>query len=185
MNAKEKEEVARKLATAVEKLVALVPESFIPDEGMNIVYAIPDARIPSDVAGIDGKIFKTGKDVSHTGQIKFGADNRIDRIVLTAMNFDPDIRCAAIIRFSEEIIKKSDELLLEVRSFDREKEPLGINTIDWGVAFCCKEEDVPDIIYDRGAAGKEAMIRILGEDPSTVVNNIIMLSERIIKETNG
>ncbi|HQN92356.1 MAG TPA: thiamine-phosphate synthase family protein, partial [Methanoculleus sp.] len=38
---------------------------------------------------------------------------------------------------------------------------------------------VPDVIYDRGAVGKEPMIRLFGEDPVTVAQNILKLSNRI------
>jgi hydroxymethylpyrimidine/phosphomethylpyrimidine kinase len=50
--------------------------------------------------------------------------------------------------------------------------------MDWGVASCCRE-GVPDVIYDRGAVGKEPMIRVLGEDPVTIAHNILKLSNRI------
>jgi hydroxymethylpyrimidine/phosphomethylpyrimidine kinase len=53
--------------------------------------------------------------------------------------------------------------------------------MDWGVASCCRS-GVPDVIFDRGGMGKEPMIRILGEDPEVIVNNIIKLSARIIIE---
>ncbi|WP_243668405.1 hypothetical protein [Methanoculleus chikugoensis] len=100
------------------------------------------------------------------------------RIVITAMRFDPRIRSAANIRFSEAILPELDNLLFEVCSFDRENEPPGVQTMDWGVASCCRE-GVPDVIYDRGAVGKEPMIRVLGEDPVTVAQNILKLSNRI------
>ncbi|MDD4126868.1 MAG: thiamine-phosphate synthase family protein [Methanomicrobium sp.] len=180
----EKQKVIEKLSFAVKKLKDFMPVSFIPDAGMNIAFAISDARVPLEVAGIKGGIIRNCDNFSPAGEIKFGAAGNFAGIVLTAMKFDPAIRCAANIRFSEEIIQKADDLLFEVRCFDRNKEPLGVGTMDWGVAFCCEENDVPDIIYDCGSAGKEPMIRILGEDPLTVVNNIIMIAERIIIKTN-
>ena len=90
-------------------------------------------------------------------------------------------RSAANIRYSQENVSLLDDMLLEVCSFDRTKEPPGIRTMDWGVASCCRS-GVPDVIYDRGGMGKEPMIRILGEDPEVIVNNIIKLSARIIIE---
>ena len=57
-------------------------------------------------------------------------------------------------------------------------EPPGVQTMDWGVASCCRE-GVPDAIYDRGAVGKEPMIRVLAEDPVMVAHNILKLSNRI------
>ncbi len=112
------------------------------------------------------------------GRSRSGASDHVARIVITAMRFDPRIRSAANIRFSEAILPELDNLLFEVCSFDRENEPPGVQTMDWGVASCCRE-GVPDVIYDRGAVGKEPMIRVLGEDPVTVAQNILKLSNRI------
>jgi predicted fused transcriptional regulator/phosphomethylpyrimidine kinase len=179
MRDEEKQNATDRLSLAMEKIVGLVPPWFIPEVGMNVAYALPDARVTGDVAAVEGRIVRLGNKVHPVGDIKFGASSHVARIVLTAMKFDSDIRSAVNIRFSEEIIKKAEDLLLEVRSFDREKEPSGVSTMDWGVAFCCSEGDVPDVIYDRGGVGKEPMIRFLGEDPLTVVNNIIMIAERI------
>jgi hydroxymethylpyrimidine/phosphomethylpyrimidine kinase len=50
--------------------------------------------------------------------------------------------------------------------------------MDWGVAFCCKN-GVPDIIFDRGAVGKEPMVRILAEKPADVVAIIGRISTRV------
>jgi hydroxymethylpyrimidine/phosphomethylpyrimidine kinase len=72
-------------------------------------------------------------------------------------------------------------MLLEICTFDRAAEPPGVKTMDWGVASCCRQ-GVPDVIYDLGAVGKEAMIRILGENPDGVVKNILKLSARMNKE---
>jgi hydroxymethylpyrimidine/phosphomethylpyrimidine kinase len=94
------------------------------------------------------------------------------------MRFNPEIRSAANIRFTEPLAALLEDMSFTVCWFDREHEPPGIQTMDWGVASCCKE-DVPDMIIDRGAVGKEPMIRILGPDPSSVANTIIMLSSRI------
>jgi hydroxymethylpyrimidine/phosphomethylpyrimidine kinase len=49
--------------------------------------------------------------------------------------------------------------------------------MDWGVAFCCRS-GVPDVIFDRGAVGKEPMVRILAQDPAEVVAIISRISNR-------
>ncbi|MDD3976915.1 MAG: thiamine-phosphate synthase family protein [Methanomicrobium sp.] len=175
----EKKLIIDKLENAVSKLTEHIPVSFIPDAGTNLAYATYHARILSDLAVTDGGIIVLNGSVFYKGSVKFGVQSNISKTVLTAMKFDQDIRSAGIIHFSEDIIQKADELLLEVRSFDREKEPVGTSTMDWGTAFCCEEDNVPDLIYDRGTNIKEPLIRIFGEDPMTVVNNIIMIAERI------
>lgn len=178
MMQEERAKVADRLGEAVKLLVERMDARLIPEVGMNIVYALPDARSKDDVAGVFGRIVRLGEAVHPVGEIAFGASGHVARIVITAMRFDPRIRSAANIRFSEAILMELDNLLFEVCSFDRENEPPGVQTMDWGVAFCCRE-GVPDVIYDRGAVGKEPMIRVLGEDPVTVAQNILKLSNRI------
>ncbi|MDV2482029.1 phosphomethylpyrimidine kinase [Methanoculleus sp. Wushi-C6] len=171
--------VIERLNEAVALLVERMDVRLIPEVGMNVVYALPDARGNEDVAAVLGRIVRLGEAVHPVGEVRFGASDHVARIVLTAMRFDPRIRSAANIRFSEALLPELDNLLFEVCSFDRTKEPPGVRTMDWGVASCCKE-GVPDIIYDRGAMGKEPMIRVLGEDPVAVAQNILKLSNRII-----
>jgi predicted fused transcriptional regulator/phosphomethylpyrimidine kinase len=178
MVSEERERVIQQLTYAVEMLKEGMDVGLIPEVGMNIVYAIPDARTPEDVAGVLGRIVRLGNRVHPVGEIAFGASDHVARIVLTAMRFDPAIRSAANIRFSEAILDELENLMFEICSFDRTSEPPGVQTMDWGVASCCKE-GIPDVIYDRGAVGKEPMIRILGEEPTMVAQNILKLSNRI------
>jgi hydroxymethylpyrimidine/phosphomethylpyrimidine kinase len=166
------------LEEAVMLLVERMDARLVPDGGMQIVYALSDARSKDDVAGVAGRIARFGDEIRPTGEIAFGAGEDVTRFVLTAMRFDPDIRSAANVRFSETVLMEMENLLFEVCSFDRAKEPPGVQTMDWGVASCCKE-GVPDVIYDRGAMGVEPMFRVFGEDPVRVAHNLIKLSNRI------
>lgn len=182
MTGNERDEVIRQVEHAISLLVDAMNSACIPEVGMNLVYAIPGARDQGDVAGVQGRIVRLGTAVHPVGDVVFGASDHIARIVLTAMKFDPRIRSAANIRFSEKTVRLLEEMMLDVCSFDRTVEPPGVKTMDWGVAQCCRN-GVPDIIFDRGAVGKEPMVRVLGEDPVTIARNIIMLSGRI-KDTN-
>lgn len=178
MNDTERSYVISRLESAVGQLTKGMSPALIPEVGTNIAYALAGACESRDVAGVRGRIVRVGTEVRPVDEVAFGASDHIARIVLTAMRFDNRIRSAANIRFSDEIVQALEDMLLEVRSFDREREPPGVKTMDWGVAFCCRD-GVPDVIYDRGAMGKEPMIRILGEDPADVAQNIIKLSSRI------
>ncbi|HQD26481.1 MULTISPECIES: thiamine-phosphate synthase family protein [Methanoculleus] len=178
MTDEERERVINRLNEAVRLLAERMDVRLIPEVGMNIAYALPDARSKDDVAAVLGRIVRLKDWVHPVGEVAFGASDHVARTVLTAMRFDRRVRSAANIRFSEAILPELDNLLFEVCSFDREKEPPGVQTMDWGVASCCKE-GVPDVIYDRGAVGKEPMIRFFGEDPVMVAQNILKLSNRI------
>lgn len=179
MASAETDEVIEAVRKAVDRISEFMNPKLIPEVGMNIGYAVPGATSVTDIAAVEGRIVRKGSLVFPVGDVKMGASDHVARIILTAMKYDPEMRAAANIRYSKVILKILDEMPLEVRSFDRAGEPAGVSTMDWGVASCCSEDDVPDVISDPGAIGKEPMIRILGEDPASVVNNILMLSERI------
>ncbi|MBP5083203.1 MAG: hypothetical protein J6104_03095, partial [Methanomicrobium sp.] len=113
----------------------------------------------------------------------------------TAMRFDPDIRSAAIIRYSKPIVDKAREMLFEVREAVSGNAGGTGPLMDWKTAFCCKKDDVPDIIFvadptadkeraenvntEKKGAECAPTVILLGMDPSALVNNILMLGERI------
>ena len=173
--ATERNVVVEELSLAVGRLDRL-DSRLIPQGGVKVVYAIRGARDSNGIAGIPGGVTGDG----HSPQeCAFGTDPESARIVLTAMKFEPNIRAAAVLRYSQAAVESLDDMFLECCSFNRAREPPGITTMDWGVASCCKE-GVPDVIFDTGASGKEGLIRLFGEKPDGVVNNIIILSNRIM-----
>jgi hydroxymethylpyrimidine/phosphomethylpyrimidine kinase len=173
-----REEVLQRVRDAVARLRDGMAPDLIPEVGTNLAYAVRGARTPADVAAVQGRIVRMEGKVHPVGEVAFGASDHMARVVLTAMRFDPRIRSAGNIRFSEEALEAAEGLLLEVCGFDRAKEPPGVSTMDWGVASCCRE-GVPDVIFDRGAVGREPMIRILGEEPDIVIKRILAISRRM------
>jgi len=171
----ERTAVLEELCRAVKR-VESIDKRLIPQSGVRVVYAIRGARDAGGVAGIKDGI--TGKSVE-SPDCTFGADPAGATIILTVMKFEPGIRSAATLKFSKAVMDTLDDMFLESCSFDRTREPPGIMTMDWGVASCCKK-GVPDVVFDRGAPGKEGLIRLFGEKPDGVVNNIIILSNRIM-----
>ncbi len=178
MSEADRRDVITELSDALEMIRKGMAPELIPEVGSNIVYALAGATEPGEVAGIEGRIVRLRDAIHPVGDVVFGASDHVARIVLTVMKFDPAIRSAANIRFSDEYIRQLDGMMLEICEFDRLKEPKGVKTMDWGVASCCREA-IPDVIFDRGGIGKEPMIRILGEDPVAVAHNILKLSRRI------
>ena len=175
----ERSDVIERLSQATLLLEQSLDVRLIPPEGVKFGYAIRGPRDKDDVAAVQGGIINENAKPRAAGPCAFGVDEEIARLVLTAIKFDPVMRSAATVRFSKNTMKVIESLLFECSSFDTTKAPPGIRTIDWGVASCCKE-GVPDVCYDYGGSEKEAIIRIFGEKPIDVANNIIMISNRII-----
>ena len=94
------------------------------------------------------------------------------------MKFDPEIRSCINIRYSTKILDICRDLGLKITNFDRKDEPKNVKTMEWGTTAAIRKlGEVPDIIFDEGAKGKEAMIRILGKTPEEVLAKI----NRILK----
>lgn len=161
------------LDEAVTVLEGMLRREWVPEVGINFAYALPQARYHEDVCAIKGRIVGFGNEARHVGCLGFGASRHVATIVLAAMNCDPCMRSALNLRYSEDNLSKLRASGLEIASFDRSKEPEGVSSMEWGTVLAIKKAGrVPDVIFDRGGIGKEAMIRILGQDPFDVIEKI-------------
>lgn len=166
--------VLKNVEEAVEMTENNMPAELIPEVGCNIAMAVSSASSVQDVAAVSGRIVKLKGGAHAVGCVTFGASGHVARIVLTAMHFDSPIRAAMNIRYSEEALAACKELGLRVATFSRKDEPEGVSTMEWGVSEAIKSaERVPDVIYDKGDIGKEAMIRLLGRDAVEVAGRAV------------
>lgn len=137
----------------------------IPEVGCNIAMGITNASSIRDVAAVSGRIVRLKNEAHAVGCVAFGASSHIARIVLTAMQYDNLMRAAMNIRYSEDALAVCKDLGFCIASFSREDEPEGVSTMEWGVSDAIRREGkVPDVIFDKGSVGKEAMIRLIGRD---------------------
>jgi len=175
----QRNEVLSRLSQAVNLLEESMDFRLAAGVPANIGYAITGARDGTGIAAIPGGFAVQDKKVRAAGPCGFGADAGIARVVLSAMKFDPEMRCAATIRHAARIQDVLEDMFLECCTVDRNRQAPGVSTMDWGVASCCKD-GVPEAIVDPGVSPKTAAIYLFGEGPGDVAGNIIMLSNRII-----
>jgi len=178
-------EVLNELNDALEILKKENIWRLIPEVGSNIGYCLPYATGLDDVAAIPGRVIKLNRDVVNVAEPEFGASSHVGKIALAIKNFDGNFRSVMNIRFSEEILKICKRLGFDVAEFSRKKEPQEIkaqegSSLAWGVEEVLKKrENIPDIIFDRGEIGKEAMIRVIGKNPVDVVNKVIRINREL------
>jgi len=166
---------AAKLLVSDSKFSELLPEV-----GSNIAMALPGAMRTSDVVGLSGRIVRVEGRPCLTGYPGLGGSEHVANIVLTAMRHDSRIRAALNVKFSEEILRACRKLKLSVVGFDRSSEPRGVKTMVWGTEHAIKKVGmVPDVIFDRGAVGKEAMVRLLGTSATEVAELALSITRRI------
>ncbi len=135
----------------------------VPQVGINVVRVFdPDSGVEG-VVGLSGRIVLEGGVPRAVGRPVPGGSSHVARLVLKAHELDPSVRGGLNIRFDPGFVEAARRLGFDVASFDREKEPEGVSTMEWCVEHVYERVGfVPDVIYDEGGPGKEPMIRILG-----------------------
>ena len=157
-------------------------KNLIPEVGTNIGMAIESAESELDVAAVDGRIIPT-KEGIHAVGVDFGVSSHVARMVLAMMKHDKYRRSAINVKYSAEIIEACKQAGLLISLFERGKEPAGEKTMNWGVREAIRSfslgGQVPDVIYDLGAVGKEPMVRIFGNTAVEVAGKVKRIVERV------
>ena len=176
--------VLENVKEAVRKLKNMPDfKRLIPEVGTNIGMAIEGAESERDVAAVAGRIISIhAKEGTHTETVDFGASSHVARMILAmmAMPGGKNIRSAINIKYSVQIIDACKRAGFVISSFEREHEPRGVKTMDWGVREAIRNlssewqqrRQVPDVIYDLGAVGKEPMTRIFGDTALEVASKV-------------
>lgn len=182
MRYKDREEVLEQLRGALGRLDGAPLGRFIPEVRSNLGYALPGAQSFEEVAAVPGRITQVGERIVVFREPAFGASRHIARVILAAMRHDPEVRSAMNIRYSPEIVQACARVGLKLARFDRKDEPKEVkeregSTLEWGTGRAISARgEIPDAIYDEGDLGKEPMIRLLGRDPSEVVEKLLRIS---------
>ncbi|PUA33547.1 MAG: bifunctional hydroxymethylpyrimidine kinase/phosphomethylpyrimidine kinase [Zestosphaera tikiterensis] len=157
--------------------------NYMPEVGVNIVEAIDPKylRDLKDVAGVLGRIVKVGDEVKAVGPVRFGASKHLARALIVVTQYYPMLRAMVNIRYDEKLIENAVKAGFEVIFVDRSKEPEEVKKVEgmslkWVVQEAMmKSRRPPDIIYDLGDVGKEAMIRVLARNAVEAVEKLLKI----------
>jgi hydroxymethylpyrimidine/phosphomethylpyrimidine kinase len=165
--------IVSEVSKAGEELILILNPYFVPEVGINIGFAKPDAKSIQDICALTGRIIRVGNNVDVLGRAEFGASKHVARIILACMKNNENLRSAMNIKYRPEIIDECKKLNLTIGTFDRGKEPTDTSSMEWGTNYVIEKlGSVPDIIYDTGGIGKEPMIRVIGINPKDVLNKV-------------
>jgi len=152
----------------------------IPQVGANIVMALDNAKRVSEIAGLTGRLIRDRSRVVPVGWIDYGASTTTGRVLLTARRHDKKIRSAMVLRFGEDVISACMKAKLSAVEFERDAQKPDGETVEYGTDYAIKLcKKVPDIIYDRGGAKKEAIVRVFGTDAINVVEKALLISRNM------
>ncbi len=143
----------------------------IPEVRLNISGSLPTATDKKDIAGIEGRITIINGYPRASGEIKFGVSDHTARLILTAKSFDKSINFVTNLRYKQKYIRLIQEKTdLETYEFIREYQPEDIkkkehSTMQWLIKESIdKTGKIPDIVWDKGAKGKEPIIRVFAKN---------------------
>ena len=141
----------------------------------------PDADAPSDdvaarideavddVAAVEGRITRTLDGVAPNAGVRFGASSHLARFLLAAREHEPPLRFATNCKLTPGTERGLERLDAPVAWFDRSAEPEAASTMEWAAGRTFGRDDgSPRAVADRGAVGKEPMIRVVGATPDAV-----------------
>jgi hydroxymethylpyrimidine kinase/phosphomethylpyrimidine kinase len=160
--------------------------ALIPEVQSNLGLALPQATMLPEVAAWEGRIVRVGEDIYPMGSPRFGASQHVATIILAAMCVDPRYRSAMNIRYGEDILRTCQTANLRIAKLSHQAEPAEAQsreglTVTWGVAEAIQGMDtVPDIIYDHGTVGHEAMLWVLGQDATEVARKVLLIRHHLL-----
>lgn len=171
-------------AALVERLREGPIVHLIPEVGMNIGVALPHAEIPAEIAAIDGRLVRASEGVVQAGPIRFGASGHVARYLLEVREHEPGYRAAANCRFGEDVEAAMTALEWPVLEIDRENQPEAVaeregGTMPWVAQTAYGDGDGPVAVFDRGAVGKEAMVRLVATNPTTLGDRLLELATAV------
>jgi hydroxymethylpyrimidine kinase/phosphomethylpyrimidine kinase len=186
VNDSERYRVLKDLREAVKTLEgASGLARLVAEVQLNVGMALPYASTVDDIAAMEGRITRRGEFVRASGCPWFGASGHIARTILAVRRFNPAMRAAMNLRYSEETLEALRGMGLVVSYYDRKEEPpeskrIEGNTTYWGAEQAVKGVGrVPDVIYHLGDWGKEPMIVLLGESATQVALRAVELTRRM------
>ncbi len=176
-----REATAETVRAVVARFVAADVGALVPEVGMNVVGATPYAESVGDCAAVEGRITRTSEGPRPTRGVRFGASSHVARFLLAAREHHPDLRFAVNCRFDDAVEAALDAVEAPVAEYDRAAEPANAEgTMDWAADQVFGADDqVPGVVLDRGAHGKEPIAKFVGRDASRVADRVVAVNDAL------
>ncbi len=161
----------------------------IPEVRMNISGSLSSAKDKSEIAGIEGRITIINGFPKASGEIKFGVSDHTARLILTAKEFDNSINFVINLKYIPELIELiKKDTKLELQEIIREEQPESVkekeySTMQWLIKESVRKKGkIPDIIWDKGAIGKEPMMRLFGKNSTDLIRKLEQIIRLVKKD---
>jgi hydroxymethylpyrimidine kinase / phosphomethylpyrimidine kinase / thiamine-phosphate diphosphorylase len=174
--------VLQALNDAKIRLSRINPVEYIPESQLNVGYAVEGAKGSEDVAAFPGRIGHSKGRILFKGEPQFGVSSRLAGQIISFMEYFPEVRSCANIRYDKVTIRKASQKGLSLVRLDRRqarrkgRDGEGGN-LDLLLGKILEQIDAPpDIVYDDGDVGREPTIRLFARNPHELLNKMEMIA---------
>lgn len=162
--------------------------SLIPEVRVNLVYALPGAKTPKEVAAVDGRITTARGLPRACGMPTLGASDHMARLILEVRKYNPEVNAGINFKCDQAVIDVVQEYCAErgllFGSIDRTKEPDEVAQRD-GASMPWKIKQlmtsygaIPQLFYEGAGWGKEPLFVAVGKDAVEVAAIAIEIARR-------
>jgi hydroxymethylpyrimidine/phosphomethylpyrimidine kinase len=178
------------VGAVVDEFVARDVSRLVPEVGMNVVGATAYAEATGETAAVEGRITRTGVGVRDNRGVRYGASSHVARFLLGVRAYVPEYRFAVNCRFDEAVESALSSLSGPVAEYDRTEQPERVRsgeerTMDWAAeqifaaADAANAAEAPVAVIDRGAHGKEPMVKLLATDADGLLERTATLLDSL------
>lgn len=189
---KELQVILGNLVTALEMLEKCVEFSLLmPEVRVNLVYALPEAKTPQEVAAIDGRITVVNGYPHASGLPKWGASDHMARLILEVRKYDRTINAGINFKCDAIVIDVVKTYCMEkgyrFGLIDRSQEPAEVaspdrNSMPWKVKYLVTTYgDLPKLFYENEGWGKEPLFMAVAKDAVEAARIAIDIARRYRK----
>jgi hydroxymethylpyrimidine/phosphomethylpyrimidine kinase len=109
----------------------------------------------------------------------------VARFLLAAREIDPEVRWAVNCRFAADVERALDALEGPIAEYDRDAQPEDVATVEsstmqWGARQAIAGDGpTPVAVIDRGAHGKEPIVKLVGSDARRVAERVVTVLDAL------
>ncbi len=189
------QQILGNLTTAIGMLEGCAEFSaLVPEVRVNLVYALPGAKSPGEVAAIDGRLTVVNGVPHASGMPRWGASDHMARLILEVRQYDSSINAGINFKCDAGIIEVVKEYCAErdipFGWIDRTREPDEVAGRDgvsmpWKIHYLFTTYGrIPRLFYEGPGWGKEPLFVALGGDAIEVVATSIEIARRYRKTSS-
>ncbi len=178
------------LRTEVQQVLSLLESNaaavkLIPEVRSNVSILALGGMTREQVAAVDGRITIIGGQVRAAGPIRLACSNHTARLLLACRAIDPRVRAVMNLKYSEVNVASCERAGLRCIEIKRNREPSAqksteLGTMEWIPSqIDVASSEFPDVVYDAGDFGKEAMIRLFARSGKALQEKLLGILKQL------